>query len=489
MHKQQFYFRCDSSHQIGGGHLIRCLALADQLKKMGYKSEFICKDLPGSIHERAQSQGYKVHLLAPTLSQRDDSDFCLTLITKDINPIVVVDNYSLDEEWEYPLYLKTFVMVIDDSANRRHCCHMLVDYNFHLDPEKKYNELIPATATRYFGPSHIIFREEFQKIVEPAGLDRSGLIVFFGMTDATGESLKFIKSLKRMQSEYPCQLLISKSNRFYSEIKNEIVPNNLQLIEDSTELSGLFLQAKFYLGSGGIITWERLRCGLPGGVVTVANNQIEGTKNLADKNYQIYFGHFDKVNYDEVLKKCLNFLNAKDYDQLSLEQKKLKIAPFEPKLILENLEETRLRKATREDAQFLYDLRKDPTTNANSITKDDFTFASHLEWLSKKIKNQETHLFVILYKNKVAGQVRIDPNKVVSISVLTDLRGKGIAYKALKQAVEVSPRLNRTTTPAPLRAYIEPQNIASLKLFESVDFVRTGEEIINQKKFIMLARE
>jgi UDP-2,4-diacetamido-2,4,6-trideoxy-beta-L-altropyranose hydrolase len=44
-------FRTDVSNQIGTGHFMRCLTLADQLKKQGAQIHFICRDLPKYLSE------------------------------------------------------------------------------------------------------------------------------------------------------------------------------------------------------------------------------------------------------------------------------------------------------------------------------------------------------------------------------------------------------------------------------------------------------
>ena len=42
-------FRVDSSTKIGAGHLLRCLTIADELKKCGYEVTFICRNLSGNL--------------------------------------------------------------------------------------------------------------------------------------------------------------------------------------------------------------------------------------------------------------------------------------------------------------------------------------------------------------------------------------------------------------------------------------------------------
>ena len=47
----KIYFRCDSSSDIGSGHVIRCLTLANFLKKKGLFTTFICKETEGNLFD------------------------------------------------------------------------------------------------------------------------------------------------------------------------------------------------------------------------------------------------------------------------------------------------------------------------------------------------------------------------------------------------------------------------------------------------------
>ena len=51
-------FRTDASLQIGSGHVMPCLTLADELKKSGAKITFITRDHPGDAKKRF----FSVHL-------------------------------------------------------------------------------------------------------------------------------------------------------------------------------------------------------------------------------------------------------------------------------------------------------------------------------------------------------------------------------------------------------------------------------------------
>ena len=51
--------RTDASVEIGSGHLMRCLTLADQLAGKGADVAFVCRDLPGGMFDLLQVRGYR----------------------------------------------------------------------------------------------------------------------------------------------------------------------------------------------------------------------------------------------------------------------------------------------------------------------------------------------------------------------------------------------------------------------------------------------
>lgn len=57
-------FRADASLQMGTGHVMRCLTLADALTAAGARCEFICRTHPGNLLDLIRSKGYIAHELS-----------------------------------------------------------------------------------------------------------------------------------------------------------------------------------------------------------------------------------------------------------------------------------------------------------------------------------------------------------------------------------------------------------------------------------------
>jgi len=71
--------RTDASINIGTGHVMRCLTLADELRLKCTDINFICREGPGNLISYIENRGYKVHQLPGEIDMETDA-----LLTKKI---------------------------------------------------------------------------------------------------------------------------------------------------------------------------------------------------------------------------------------------------------------------------------------------------------------------------------------------------------------------------------------------------------------------
>ena len=68
-------FRVDGSHDIGTGHLMRCLTLANELKCIDdIYIRFLCRHIPESLHELIQKNEHDIVMLkhVDAVEQQDE---------------------------------------------------------------------------------------------------------------------------------------------------------------------------------------------------------------------------------------------------------------------------------------------------------------------------------------------------------------------------------------------------------------------------------
>lgn len=323
--------RVDSSSQIGSGHLMRCLTLAGQLKKQGAEVAFICRDLEGNLTELVKKQGYELHLLPRaenddtligyaawlTVSQQRDAEETIAIIQKfSVVNRLVIDSYAIDETWEKLLrsYVQE-IFVIDDLANRRHDCDVLLDQNYYLDKEHRYDGLVPESCKLLLGPEHALLREEFyeaKKHLRKRDGSIHNILVFYGGSDLTDETTKAIHALIELNlSGVTADVIVGASNRKKDRIRELCSQHEfLRYHEQVSNMAEFMNNADLMLGAGGTTTWERWFLQLPAIVTAIAENQLKVCEDCAKSGMiDDYLGYYSDVSQDAVKKAVIRYMN------------------------------------------------------------------------------------------------------------------------------------------------------------------------------------
>lgn len=285
------FVRADSSVEIGTGHIMRCLVLADSLRARGAEVAFGCRSLPGDACHLVESKGYRVHRLplGKDASWQLDAEATVGALREGVGIAdwVVVDHYRLDESWERRVRLQARnIMVIDDLANRRHDCDLLLDQNYYDDAKNRYHGLLPENCRRFFGPRYALLREEFhnaRRVLRARDGTVGRVLVFFGGTDPTNETAKALEALALMSvRSFAVDVVVGSGNPFRVAIQETCrVMEGVAYHCQVDNMAQFMASADLALGAGGSTTWERCCLGLPAITVVTAANQSETTDALA----------------------------------------------------------------------------------------------------------------------------------------------------------------------------------------------------------------
>ena len=298
--------RVDSSTDMGTGHLIRCLTLADRLREGGAEVSFICRELPGTAYVLAERKGYTVHRLPtpggkpktfpPDLIHGEWLGVCMEEDAADTEKILqeesrvgwlVVDHYGLDSRWESRMRPRVGrILSIDDLANRPHDCDIILDQNLCRDPATRYDSLVPRNCRKFIGPRYALLRPEFLEARKTLRV-RTGhvrrILVFFGGSDPANETCKTLEAIRRLHKPgISVDAIVGVSNPHRREIEESCALLPTATCEcQVSDMAERMAAADLAVGAGGTSSWERCYLGLPSLTLIVAENQAEGTSCLA----------------------------------------------------------------------------------------------------------------------------------------------------------------------------------------------------------------
>jgi len=320
-------FRVDASQQIGTGHIIRCLSLAKALREQGADCQFICRAHPGHLINRIVNEGFTVVSLPFEASwqlKQDDPimmDYASWLganwqedASQSINALadskphwLIVDHYAIDVRWEQTL--RSFcekIMVIDDLANRKHNCDLLLDQNLFQNHENRYFGKLNVDCNKLFGPQYALLHPEYAKLhvqVKPRKWPIKNFLIYFGGVDHCNLTGLALYSLIRGDFYADnVDVVISKNSPHYCFMK-KLVNNvdKVMLYSDLPSLAPLMMKADLAIGAGGATSWERLSLGLPAIVVTLAENQRSVTEELNQLGLVEWAGESSSINIENIM--------------------------------------------------------------------------------------------------------------------------------------------------------------------------------------------
>jgi UDP-2,4-diacetamido-2,4,6-trideoxy-beta-L-altropyranose hydrolase len=272
-------FRVDASVQMGSGHLMRCLTLAEALRERGLEMRFICGDHSGNLNAWVQSKGVPVTVL-PRASLVDavaDAEQTILALGAGRPDWMVVDHYGLDVEWEQRL--KPFVgrlLVIDDHTGRSHDCDVLLDQNYSEGGTQWYGGLIPAACKMLLGPDYALLRKEFGELRGQVYRRQSleNLLVFFTAGDDQGETLKAMRGIEMFGQAKRVDVVVGRLNSHNAAIKQKCDELHWGYHCQVDYMPSLIAQADLVVGAGGSSNWERCALGVPALVAILADNQV-----------------------------------------------------------------------------------------------------------------------------------------------------------------------------------------------------------------------
>lgn len=301
--------RADASVDIGSGHLMRCLTLADQLRNGGAEVAFVCRDIPGAMFDLLQSCGYRFAKLPMTeadkISQKLDAEETIGAagqLFPDGIDWLVVDHYEFDAAWERMLRpYACKIMVIDDLANRVHDCDLLLDQNYYRDQDQRYKGFVPDKCIALLGPKYVLLRPEFAEVRQrPRTRDGTvrSILVFFGGSDPTNQTQRTLEALRLLdRPDIYVDVVVGLANPSRNIIQtlcDEL--SNVTFHCQVSNMAELILNADLGIGAGGAAMWERCCMGLPTITVVFAANQERTTEDVAEIGAIEYLGWSDQLS-------------------------------------------------------------------------------------------------------------------------------------------------------------------------------------------------
>jgi len=296
-------FRADAGPTVGAGHVVRCLAVAQELRGLGAAPAFAMRLGSAEAVAGFAAGGMERIDLPPT---GDDIAALEAALDRPID-LLVVDRYEWAAPQETALRRRARrIAVIDDLANRRHDADLILDQTPGRQ-DRAYRDLSPPDCRFLLGPRFALLRAEFVE-ARSRSLERRraeerfrNVVVSFGGVDSKNMTAKALDGVAQSGLDAEIVVVMGGSAPHLVSVRDKIdrlraMGKKIELLVNTDKMADFLVAADLALGAVGGTAWERCVLGLPTIAVSLAENQDGAAQALSALGAIGYLGRHDQVD-------------------------------------------------------------------------------------------------------------------------------------------------------------------------------------------------
>jgi UDP-2,4-diacetamido-2,4,6-trideoxy-beta-L-altropyranose hydrolase len=318
-------FRVDSGSQMGAGHAMRCLALAQAAQEVGYETLFASAEVGSGVRERLTSEGVRHLPVGAELGSASDARSTAAAARDIDSDWVILDGYQFNADYQQQLKdagLKVFA--IDDYGHAgRYVADVVLNQNLHASTDM-YTQRAGYTQL-LLGPKYVLLRREFRKARPGArqiATIARRILVTMGGADPQGMIVKTVRALARIDiAASEAVVVIGLANQASAAMTNlaEATPA-IRLERAVTDMAALMAWADIAIAAAGTTVWELLYSGLPSLLVVTADNQQASAEAVAAEGLGVNLGWSDQVSEESMVRAVTGLSHDRDRRALMTER-------------------------------------------------------------------------------------------------------------------------------------------------------------------------
>lgn len=303
------FFRADGNPQIGSGHIMRCLSLADAFRDLGQAVIFMTAD--DCFQNVIRSRGYECIVLSTEYDHMEDElPRFLPLLQKLRPGCVLLDSYSVTPGYMSAVRQEATLVYIDDLNAFDYPADLVVNYTL-------YGEKLsyPQNKRYLMGPQYALLRKEFQNAPARRAAEQvRNVLLSTGGADFEHVALKCVQYLLGQPAgNIVYHVILGAMNQDIPEIERISAGCSYILLHRNvTDMRSLMLQCDAAVSAGGTTLFELCACGLPTVTYVLADNQIMNAASFDEAGLMLCAGdvrtdmHCAEHIFDCLVQHCIN---------------------------------------------------------------------------------------------------------------------------------------------------------------------------------------
>ena len=504
--------RADAGPQIGMGHVMRCLALAEPWLQAGSAVTLLTAPRAGglqppsagsdnaterrfqtagtdAVRARAESLGVSLRELSAPPGSPADAAETIALAQSLRAAWLVLDGYHFDADFQRAVKAAGLrLLVFDDTA---HATHYAADFilNQNLGASASLYPHREPTTRLLLGPRFVQLRGEFTELSRSAEHRSAGavetskaeqcsalrVLVTLGGSDPDNITAQVLTALQTIPG-LPADIVIGPANPHADALQSPSAhsPAPITFHVNPSGIPALMARADLAICAGGTTAWELSFLGVPMLVLVLAENQRSNAERLAQAGVAV---HTSIAKLADDLRSLLADVARRA--EMSRRARALVDGLGTLRVWLRmNEDSLHLRPATADDCRRIWEWANEPAVRAVSFNSEPIPWEQHVAWFNRRLADANTRLWIAGQAVAPVGQVRFDldgPTATISVSLDATRRGKNLGSLLIWSACK---KLFRESAVETIHAVIKPDNSSSIRAFMKGGFEPAGQTTV-----------
>jgi len=302
-------FRADADADIGSGHVMRCLALAQHASDVGMRPILLTTTPDGPAVEAWRSEGYQVRSQPPgtavaSVADATETSACARNVAADW---IVLDGYRFDATFQTRLSDERRLLVFDDVGETDVATDVLVNQNPGAEQWAKYRA--PVGCRQLLGSSFAVLRRDLRTLQRQEPKSPPRLLITFGGADRENLALRAMERLDGCVGEFCAVAVCSAGDEGLADAQAFALGHSDRFrVVAPGPIHELLAEADMVICAGGTTSLECAALGIPTVLVVTADNQRRGAMSMASAGAAHLAGEGRKAidNVALLVKRLLN---------------------------------------------------------------------------------------------------------------------------------------------------------------------------------------
>jgi UDP-2,4-diacetamido-2,4,6-trideoxy-beta-L-altropyranose hydrolase len=474
MTKTRVVFRADGNSEVGLGHVVRSLALAEMLQE-----EFECVF---AIQEPSEALGLQIEAVCsgvyrlPLYTEKSEA------LIGELDPyltgreIVVLDGYKFDTLYQQHIKEKGCVVVCIDDI---HAYHFVANVVINHAGSVSREDYSVALGTQcYFGPQYALLRPNFLKVgkQKQSSVSLNRVFINMGGADPNNDLCSVLAKVSSTAFFQEVHVVTGSAYRFEKELQRFIEQDrrithykNLS----AHQMANLMAKCGVGICPPSSVAYEYASVGGLLFLKQIAENQQDVKTYFLREQLALDF----ECDFPKVLSSDLgeeqNIIISNQRCLLDCKSDERLLAVFRR---VKQLLTLTLRRAHEEDLMLCYQWANDTEVRAQSFNPEPITLQQHCSWFEKKIADSQTRYYIVEIEGIPVGQIRFEggeAEQVISYLISPEMRGQGLGSVVLLKGV--GQLLSENSNVKKISGYVKESNLASCRAFERAGFIQAPQ--------------